>query len=126
MAVLPVQEDNRLPLGSLKAPVDAFGFDFDISQEVVIALDMGAAGSANLDKGEFFPIDRVLLEQPLNGQKALQNALGVIDAIHSHPEEQGFHPGFLQQLYPFRVSILLRLNPRTGYVHADWKWLHCG
>src|SRR6202030_3227696 len=54
VTVLAVQEDNRLPLSGLKAPVNTLGFSFYVGEEVVIALDVSAAGSANLHEGEFF------------------------------------------------------------------------
>ncbi len=50
VTVLPVQQDNRLPLICLESPVDAIGFRLHFGLQVVIPLDVGARGGADLDK----------------------------------------------------------------------------
>ena len=52
MTVVPLQVKDGFPLVGLESPVDAVRFSLDLSQEIVIALDMGSTGIADLDKCE--------------------------------------------------------------------------
>ena len=79
----------------LSVPVNAFGFGFHIGKEIVITLNVRSAWSANLYKGELPLIDGVFLQHSLNRQETLQDALGVINAIHSHSKEQRLNTRFL-------------------------------
>ena len=48
MRVMPLQVNDRLPTGGLKAPIDSVSFGPDIPQKIVIALDVGAARVSDL------------------------------------------------------------------------------
>jgi hypothetical protein len=51
-----------------------------------------------------FQVGRILLEQPLNGEKALEYALGVIDPVHPDTHEDGLNADFLQQVRPLLLA----------------------
>src|SRR5207248_644868 len=73
MAVLALEEHDGLPLAFLEAAIDARGLFFDFDHEVLIALDAGAAGSADLHESELAAIDGMLFEEPLDAAKTLGN-----------------------------------------------------
>src|SRR3974390_2009425 len=73
VAVLRISKDDGPPIGRLEAPVDAFGFEFNFHEQVVVPLDMRPAGRADFHKHELLYVRRVLLEEPLDGQETLEN-----------------------------------------------------
>ena len=83
MAVLAIQKDDRLPLSALETPVDALRFGFHFGQQIVIALDVGAAGRSDLDEGELALIAGIFFKKALDGKKALEDSLCVVDAVDS-------------------------------------------
>ena len=83
------EKEDRLPVAGLEAGVDALGFGGQFVEQALIARDIGAAGRANLDKGEAALVGRVEFEKELEGTKALKNALGVVDAIDADSEKRG-------------------------------------
>src|SRR5438128_12530937 len=40
VAVLPLLEDDGLPIASLETPVDSFRLGFDVGKQIVVALDV--------------------------------------------------------------------------------------
>src|SRR5689334_1365503 len=84
----------------LKPPVNAICFDFHFCQEIVISLYVRAAGSANLNEGEFSPVRGMLLEHSLHRQETLNNSLGVVHSVHANPHKSGVYPYLLQQAHP--------------------------
>src|SRR5262249_54057321 len=95
--MLALQQHDGLPLSSLKAPVDALRFRYHFGAQVVIALDVGAARRAYLHESEFPLIAWILFEEALNRQEALQNALGVVDAVDPNAHIGGFHAQAAQE-----------------------------
>jgi hypothetical protein len=65
--------DDGFPFAKLKAPVDAFRFGFNLAQQIMVALDVGAAGRRDLDERKLTAIDRILLQEQLDRSKTLQN-----------------------------------------------------
>src|SRR5215467_11005951 len=80
MAVLPVKKNNGSPFVLLKAPVDATGLHFDLSFQIVIALQVRAARSADLHESKLPLISGIFFQQPFDRKKALEDPLGVVQA----------------------------------------------
>src|SRR5271157_535078 len=99
--MLPVQKDDGLPFVRLESPVDTVGFRFH--HQIVIAFEVAATGSANLNECELAMIGRILLQKTLNGQKTLQNAFGVVDPVYAHTHEGSLNPQGLEQSETFDV-----------------------
>src|SRR5438045_9759202 len=91
MAVLTVEQNDRLPLIPLKAPVDSSRFRFDLRIKVVLALEVAAAGRANLNERELSLVPGIVVEKTLHRQKAVEDALGLVHALHAHGQEVGVH-----------------------------------
>ncbi len=90
-------------LSDLKTPVDALGFRFHLGQQVVIALDVRAAGRSDLHKGKFALIGRIFFEEALDREKTLQDSFGVVDAIYADPEEGCFNSETAHQRPAFQI-----------------------
>ena len=86
MIVLPVQVNDGLPLIGLEFPVDALGLGLHLRLKVVVALDVRAAGRANLHKRKHTLVARILFEEAFDGEETLENALGVVDAIDTNTQ----------------------------------------
>ena len=97
VAVVALAEDDGLPLRGLEAPVDALGFGVNLGQEIVVALDVGAAGRADLHEGEAALVARILFQKTLDRPEAFEDSLGVIDAVNAHAEQQSFDAQLLDQ-----------------------------
>src|SRR5271167_3509714 len=104
VAVLPLEVHDGPPRATLKAPVDAVSFRLYFSEQIVVSLDMSAAGRSDLHEGELVPISRMLLEQSLNGEEPLQDSFGIVHPIDTHPEERRIHAQPSQQVDAFRVG----------------------
>ena len=83
---VPFQKDNWFPLPGLESLVDALRFRFYVRDQVLIAVDMGTAGSADLYMREAALVGRMLLQKPLNASKSLRDALGVVQPIDTNPQ----------------------------------------
>ena len=81
MAVVPVQENDGPPSTVAEAAVNALGFFLHLRRQILIALDVCAAGRADLDEGEFFAVGGIQVEQPLHAAQPLRDAFRVVDAI---------------------------------------------
>jgi len=57
---------------------------------------MRAAWCADLYERKFLLIGRIFLQHTLNGQKTLQDALGIVHAIHAYSQQEGFDARFLK------------------------------
>src|SRR5258708_11552404 len=132
MAVLALKKHNRLPLPSLEAPVDAFRLGLHLGEQIVIALDVRPTRSSNLHEREFSLIAGILFEEPLNSQKALQNAFGVIDAVDADAHECRLHAQTSQQAGTFEVvktvivvsgGIVVGVNDDDGKRPVDFAML---
>src|SRR3954469_9176294 len=97
MAVLPIQQYDRLPFVSLESPVDSSCFNFDLRIQIVISLQMAPAWSSDLNKRELPLISGVLFEEAFNSEETFQDAFGVIDTVHANSQEQCFQIQTLEQ-----------------------------
>src|SRR6266849_5742084 len=88
MTVLALEKHNRFPLSALEAPVNALCFSFHFREQIVITLDVGAAGRSDLHERKFALIGRILLQEPLNREEAFKNSFGVVNTIHTNPHER--------------------------------------
>ena len=69
---------NGLVSLSPESLIDAFGRGDDLLRELLILLNLGAAGSGDLDEGERADPFRLQLQQPFNGKEPLENALRIV------------------------------------------------
>src|SRR5579863_7283292 len=83
---MPIQKYDGLPISAGEALIDALRFRLHLGHQVVIALDMRPARSADLHEHESLAIGRMQLEEPLDAAKSFRNSLGVIYAIDAEPE----------------------------------------
>src|SRR5215831_16318608 len=104
MAVMPSEKKNRLPAFGPKTPVDALRLGLHFGQEVVIALDVCAAGCADLGKAELTVVARIFVQKPLDGQESFEDSLRVVDTIHSHAQVERFLPKLFEQSFPESVG----------------------
>ena len=93
MGVMAAVKDDGLPLVALKARVDALGFGFHFVEKILIALDVGAAGRAELDEGEAARRTADIFEEALDAAETLEYSLGVVDAVHAEAEENRVRAG---------------------------------
>src|SRR5580765_2324214 len=87
MALCLLQQLNRTPPGGAEPPVDAIGLDLHVHQQILVALDPRAAWRADLHEGEAAAIVGILLEEPLDAEEALEDALRVVDPIDARADE---------------------------------------
>src|SRR5204862_7422567 len=59
------EKHERFPSRGLKARVDAFGFAADFGQEILVALDVRAAGSPDLHESAALQVGGVLLRKSI-------------------------------------------------------------
>jgi len=85
--MMPLQEDDWLPSARAEAAVDAIGFRLHFRHQILIALDVSAAGRADLHESKLFLIRGVFLEEPLDSAKPLGNALGIVHSIDAKTHE---------------------------------------
>jgi len=114
-------------VASLEARVDAVGVGRHVGQQILIAIDIGAAGSANLDKGEAPLVGRVELEKEFDGAKTLENAFRVVDAIDADSRRVALMPSSLHSAA--LSSFMLRCGWRNGVFlksNADGIGAHTG
>src|SRR5580700_5305916 len=105
MAVVPLQKTDRSPPGRLKAVVDALRLHLDLHHESGIAIDLRAARSAHLNEGKLPAIAGELFQEALDPAEALQDSLGVVDAVNPDAEEHRFNVQFLEQTRAFNVRV---------------------
>src|SRR5260370_41069404 len=79
---------DGFPARGLEAGVDAVRFGANFVEEILVAFNVRAAGRADLHEREPLLVGGVELEQTLEGAEALEDSLGVTDAIDTNPEER--------------------------------------
>src|SRR5258707_5839432 len=79
---------DGLPVAGAETPIDAFRLGLHLDQQVLVALDARAARRANLDEGKTRSVLPVLVEEALDGQEPLNDALRVVDAIDAHAKKR--------------------------------------
>jgi hypothetical protein len=90
MTVLAAEHDDGPPAAVAETVVDALRFGFDGVLELGVLLNVAAGGRADLHEGELALVARVALEEGLDGLEALDDALGVVEAVDADAEEGGF------------------------------------
>src|ERR1700722_19240717 len=90
MTVLPLQEKNRFPVAGLEAPIDSLRLRFHFGEQVMVPLDVGAAGCADLQERELSLILGIFFQKALDRAKAFMNSLGVIHAVYASSYKTSF------------------------------------
>ncbi|OQA40678.1 MAG: hypothetical protein BWY49_00735 [Candidatus Omnitrophica bacterium ADurb.Bin314] len=80
------KKKDRLVIPFLKTLVDSFNKFLNLFQMVLITSDQGPGRRAQLDKDKLSLEIGVLLENPLDRAEALEQALGVVDAVNTDPD----------------------------------------
>ena len=124
VTVLSFQEDDGFPLAGLEAPIDPFRLSLHLRKQIVVALDVSAAGGANLHEREFSLVAGRLLQEPFNCQKTFENAFCVVDAVHADTKIRRLHAQGAQESRAFEVGraigrVLCGVIFRQ--IHADGK-----
>ena len=92
---------------------------------VVIALDLGAAGRTDLHEGEFVLIGRTFFEEGFDAAETFGDSLGVVDAIDAHPMNVACTPRDSKQSGALQVRQSVRgIGFRAIRRDADGKGLH--
>ena len=89
---MALQKHNRFPGAGLETPVDSLRLGLNISEQIMVPLDVGAAGGADLYEYKFALIRRAFLQHAFDRQKPLEDSFGVIDAIDAHAYKPCLHP----------------------------------
>ncbi len=128
MTVMSLQKDNGLPPVRLQTPIDALCLGLHFTQEFVIAPDVRAAGSPNLDKSKFSFVSGITVEEPLDRQKTFENPFRVIDAINTHAHIERLYAQLFEQGFTLRAgrARAWRWSVFLGRGHADRKRPHHG
>ena len=91
--MMPDQEMNRPISLRAKSCIDALGQCQDLLLELCILLDLRAARSGDLHKGESSDPLRFQFQEPFDGQKSFKNALGVIQTLDAQADPVEDEPG---------------------------------
>jgi len=129
VAVVFLQKDDGPVVLGLELPVDPFGLLLDLRQKVMVALDVGAAGSPDLDEDEFPLIPGVFLQETFNPAEPFQDALGVIHPFHADAEIFRLDPQLFQQgrtVFQGRLGFDAGILKGVGKRHADGEGFHQG
>src|SRR5258706_12282094 len=126
--MMTLEKEDGLPVAGLEARVDAVGVGRHVGQQILIAVDIGAAGSANLDKGEAPLVGRVELEKEFDGAKTLENAFCVVDAIDADSEKRGADAELTAQRGALFIHAAMRLEGMAVFLksNADGIGEHTG
>src|SRR6185295_1239131 len=90
VTVVAAAENDRFPLITLEALVDALRFALYFGQKILVALYVRPAGRTELHEREFVSVVRVLVEEAFDAAEALDEALRIVHAIDAHPQENSF------------------------------------
>jgi hypothetical protein len=88
VGVMAFQEHNGLPASGLEAGIDTLGFRGDLVEKLAVTKNVGAARSAQFDKGEAALVRGVKFEEAFNAAEALDDALRVVNAVHPDAEKR--------------------------------------
>src|SRR5258708_19641967 len=117
--MMAFEKDDGLPATGLKARVDALSFGGDVVEQRLVALNLGATGSADLNEGEAALVRGVKLEEELDAAEALENAFGVIDTIDANSQECGADAELVTQRGTFFSHGARRLHGMTVFLKRD-------
>ena len=85
LVMLDLEQDGRCRTG--KSLVDALGQGTHRVLVVAVFVDARAAGRRDLDEGELPDALRIEFEQSLDGKKALDDALGVVEPVDADADQ---------------------------------------
>ena len=113
-----------LAFGGFVFVIDALCFFAYLDQKIAIALDIGAAGSTDLNEAEFALIVGMFVEHALDGPEALEDALSVIHAIDADAEEADVNAELVENFSPHHgpLAVDIAFVLRIGIGDADGKW----
>ncbi len=94
MGVVPQERNDRPPAADAKAAVDAVGFGADFVEKLFVTRNVCAAGSADLHQGEAALINGIHFQEAFDAAEALDDALGVVEAIDTDSEKRCFDAEF--------------------------------
>src|SRR6202140_4480860 len=114
-----LEKEDGLPVAGLEAGIDAFGLGGQFVEQTLIAHDIGAAGSANLDKGEATLVGRIEFEKEFDGAEALENALCVVDAVDADPEKRGADAEFVAEGGALFLHAAMRLEGIAVFLKSN-------
>src|SRR5437867_12176937 len=92
-----------------KAAIDPCHHLFHVLFDATIVLDLRTAGYGNLDKAQTALIGWVLFQEPLNGLQPTDDALGVVEPVHTQAEQREGQVGLGAQA---RQALGRALSPR--------------
>src|SRR5260370_10019590 len=101
MTVLAVLKNHWFPLAAFETGVDPVGFSLNLGLEISISLDAATSGRTYLDEGELLLVSRVSLKKQLDRLEALDDPLGVVQAIDTQAKEGCFAPQLTDQRTAF-------------------------
>ena len=108
MRVMFSQKDNRSPptcLAILESRVDTIRFRTHFIEKLSIALDIRAAGCANLHKCKTPLIRGIQFQKTLDAAKALDNSFGVIHTVYAYAQQASFNAQFRAQCGTFFTGV---------------------
>src|SRR3984893_5021925 len=117
--MMALEKDDGLPAAGLEAGVDAFGFGGELAEQILVAVNVGAAGRADLDKGKAALVRRIKLEEEFDGAEALENAFGVVNAIDANSNERGADAELIAQRGALLVHTAMRLQRIAVFLKTD-------
>src|ERR1700730_8818934 len=92
-----LEKHQRFPSRRLKSGVDAFGFAADFGQEILVALDVRAAGRSDLHESETLLVGRVQFEKTLESAETLENPFRVVHAVNANAQKGSLNIHFSAQ-----------------------------
>src|SRR5689334_12929204 len=125
MAMMARQHGDGPPSIAGKAAIDARGFAFHLGHEVVIARNAAAAGCANLHESEQANVTGIFFEEALDAAEALDDPLGVVDAVDADAEEARLDAEVFQKSGARAIGRILTLwKRRLAHIDADRERPH--
>src|SRR5213593_4819234 len=106
-------------------PIDLVRERLDLRNVVAIPAEVGAAGRAQLDERDAPAVMRIFFQEALDGAETFGQALGIIDALHSHGNVKVFEFVLALELCDAAFQLLRRSRePLRPRLHADRKRAH--
>src|SRR4029077_10237780 len=122
------EKDDGFPAAGLEARVDALGFRADFPEQILVAVNVGAAGRTDLEKSKAALVIRVQLEKELDGAEALENALGIVHTVDAYAKQRGANVQLVTQgghffvhgaMRPQRIAVFLKSHTDGIRTHAS-------
>src|SRR5258708_21858779 len=109
---MPLEENDWFPAARVEARIDALAFGGDRVEQCLVALDLCADRRADLHEQKARVICAIQCQKMFDPAEALENSLGVIDAIHADTHHGSFDAELFAQGSAFLAGISL------GFVRA--------